>query len=138
MAEVIHRVGAEIITVTRSEKTDLISARVKLQFRLPDQAGRRAGKIVTAINLTEKDDFHWKRTKRRIVAQAWNWLHNYFEGLSVGADSHNLFNDVFPWEGKVNEYGLTPEEERSLQRELRSIEGERAARGAPPACSARL
>jgi len=127
MAEVVDRISVEIITVTRSEGTDLITARVKLQFRLADQVGCRAGEIVTSVNLSQRDDFHWKRTKHRIARQAWTWLDAYFEGTSVGTDCRNLFEDVFPAGAMQNEYGLTPEQERSLEQELRSIEQEFAA-----------
>jgi len=127
MAENVERIEAEIITVTRAEGTDLITARVKLHFRLTDQAGNRPGEIVTSVNLRQRDDFHWKRTKHLVTRHAWDWLDAYFDGRGVGSECSNLFREVFAESTAPNEYGLTPEQERSLARELRRIEQDFAA-----------
>ena len=120
----VQRVNAEVITVTRSGESHEVSAHVRLSFKLADQIAAGERELVTCIRLIQKDDFHWKRTKRRIVRRAWEWLHDYFEGAGFGDDCHNLFDDTCLKRVKLNQYGLTPEQEQSLQRELLSIERE--------------
>jgi hypothetical protein len=119
---IVQRVNAEVITVTRSGESHEVSAHVRLSFKLTDQIAVGEREIVTCIRLIQKDDFHWKRTKRRIVQRAWEWLQDYFEGADFGDDCHNLFDDTCLARATRNQYGLTLEQEQSLQRELISIE----------------
>lgn len=120
--ETLLRLNAEIVSVVRPQGTNEISARVRLRFRFSDLAESRAREMATSVSLIENDSFHWRRTKRQIVAAAWEWLDAYFDGARVGVDGDNLFSDIFDAGTGRNASGLTPEEEHSLQRELHSIE----------------
>jgi len=125
----VRHVRADVIAVTRSGEAREACARVRLHFRLGDQSAFGTHEIVTCIRVAVPDHDHWQRTKRRILRRAWQWLHDYFDGAGFGDDCRNLFAEAAPDSAERNEYGLTEEQERSLQRELRAIERDCLAEG---------
>lgn len=125
--ETFEKIEADVITVTRHENSDRLSAQVKLRFRLSDQQDSNIGEIFACIELIERESYRWRRTKRRIIESAWQWLERYFEGVNLGSEVENLFSDIVDDPEGLSNGGLTPEEEHSLQQELREIEREVAA-----------
>lgn len=125
--ETFEKIEADVITVTRHENCDLLSAQVKLRFRLSDQQDASIGEMFVCIELIERESYRWRRTKRRIIESAWEWLDRYFEGANLGFEVENLFSDILDDRHDLSNGGLTPEEERSLQEELRKIERDVAA-----------
>lgn len=127
VVETFDKIGADVITVTRREKSDRLSARVRLRFRLADQQDTTVGEMVVCIELIERESYRWRRTKRRIIDRAWEWLDSYFDGVSLGLEDENLFANLLDDTHDLSCSGLTPEEEQNLQQELRQIEREVAA-----------
>lgn len=125
--ETFEKIEADVITVTRHENSDLLSAQVKLRFRLSDQQDASICEMFVCIELIERESYRWRRTKRRIIESAWVWLDRYFEGANLGFEVENLFSDIPDETHGLSNGGLTPEEEHSLQEELRKIERDVAA-----------
>lgn len=125
--ETFEKIEADVITVTRHENSDRLSAQVKLRFRLSEQQDPYIGEMFVCIELIERESYRWRRTKRRIIESAWDWLDRYFEGANLGFEVENLFLDILDDTHDLSNGGLTPEEERSLQEELRKIERDVAA-----------
>ena len=120
----LDKIEADIVTVTRREKSDRLSARVRLRFRLSDQQDEDVGEMFVSIELIEKESYRWRRTKRQIIDTAWEWLDGYFDGASLGFEGENLFSDILDGKHRLSYCGLTQEEEHSLQQELLKIERE--------------
>lgn len=125
--ETFEKIEADVITVTRHENSDRLSAQVKLRFRLSEQQDPYIGEMFVCIELIERESYRWRRTKRRIIESAWDWLDRYFEGANLGFEVENLFLDILDDTHDLSNGALTPEEERSLQEELRKIERDVAA-----------
>ena len=121
------KIEAEVIAVTRHEDSDRLSAQVKLRFRLSEQQDPNIGEMIVCTELIERENYRWRRTKRRIIESAWGWLDRYFGGANLGSEGENLFSDIFDDREGLSDGGLTAEEEQSLQQELREIEGDVAA-----------
>lgn len=121
------KIEAEVIAVTRHEDSDRLSAQVKLRFRLSEQQDPNIGEMIVCTELIERENYRWRRTKRRIIESAWGWLDRYFGGANLGSENENLFSDIFDDPEGLSDGGLTAEEEKSLQQELREIEGDVAA-----------
>ncbi|MCE8507741.1 hypothetical protein KBY29_13820 [Ruegeria pomeroyi] len=122
----IHRERAAILGTSRDEDEARVSARVRLRFSLAGQQSPETSAIVVSVAVTAGQNQPWRRTRREILASAWHWLERYFDGASLESGDGNLFSDIFeekPWQKGS---GLTPTQERSLQRDLRRITREHA------------
>lgn len=123
MSESICRIGSEIVHHSRCKDTSSITAQVRLRYRFPNHG---ESVLLARVEVAESAEDRWRRTKRRIVAGAWDWLEKYFDGTCFGSDQANIFyDDVFDEsidDARKGTAELSPEQEEDLQRELRKIE----------------
>ncbi|MCV2888329.1 hypothetical protein [Ruegeria aquimaris] len=124
MNEPFNRESVAILSSERSTDRNLVSASVRLRFSLAGQESAHVSQIVVSVALTAEEGQPWRRIRRQIFAKAWAWLDQYFEGACLETGDPNLFSDVFAPDR--NGRTLSPELERSLQRDLRQIERELA------------
>lgn len=123
MSENICRIGSEIICHSRTEDSGRIIAQVRLHYSVSSYG---ENVMTTRIELIEGKGDRWRKTKRRIIANAWDWLEEYFDGACFGSDQVNIFSNEASDEEVVDvgkaTFELSPDQEADLQRELRQIE----------------
>jgi hypothetical protein len=127
MSENIRRIGSEIICNSRTEDSSCIIAQVRLRYSVLNHG---ASEMTSRVELIEGKGDRWRKTKRRIIANAWEWLEEYFDGARSGSDQVNIFKDLFadnivsPSEQANPESSLSRAEELGFTKELAKIEHE--------------
>lgn len=115
------RIRAEIVYHALKQKTDNISAEVRLLFKFPNSA---ESVMLAHVEVPVVKGEHRGREKYRIEAAAWGWLERYFDDACFGSDQINIFSGKPCSECADDKPGtseLSPEQEEELQRELEQI-----------------
>ncbi|WP_306155173.1 hypothetical protein [Roseovarius sp. MMSF_3281] len=122
MTDRIHHIGSEIIESSRDRRAGKIAVTVELRFTFCDEIRGPSKETSSKQFIIIQDaSANWRKTKKNALEKAWKRLESYFSGDCLEGDSKNIFATDFEGGGQTHTE-LPPEQELSLQQELRQIE----------------
>lgn len=117
-----QKLEANILSKEVPECGQLVTARVRLCYRMTDDAASIKHTMTCTVTVAYDDTERFRKVKKRLFEAAWLWLGAYYDGAPLDADCPNVFSDICDEDALTNTGGLSSAHEALLQSELREIE----------------